>query len=93
MYEIIEQFANDRGITPEDAAQMATLITGHILSKVPQLRQVIDDVFANVETEKLKEHIGKLIVLLQKDHLDKFRTWIMPQAHITIHQSGNDQLL
>jgi len=79
MYQIVEQLANDTGVSPDDANYIFTVIAGHLVGKVPALKQVVEDVFTNADAEKLKEHINKLVVLLQQEGMDKFRTWQMPQ--------------
>ena len=83
MYPVIEQIAQDTGMSLEEAGYAFKMFTGELLNKVPQLEQVVEDVFADVETEKLNEHIRKVIVQLQKD-LAGFKTWTMPETFDTI---------
>ena len=93
MQQIIEQLANDTGIACDEANYIFIAITSHLVYKIPALQQVIEDVFANVDPEKLREHINKLAILLQKQGMDKFKTWQMPQQAESSRQSGSDQIL
>ena len=93
MYQIVEQLANDTGITPDDANYIFTAIAGHLVGKIPALKQVVEDVFANADSEKLKEHINKLVVLLQQEGMDKFKTWQMPQQAERTWQVKSEEIL
>jgi hypothetical protein len=74
MYQIIEQLASDAGITIDDAAYIFTVISDHMINKIPELRQVIEDIFTNADADKLKEHVSKMIILLQQQYINKFKT-------------------
>jgi hypothetical protein len=93
MYPIIERLVSDTGITVDDANYIFTAISGDLITKIPPLKQVIEDVFANAEPDKLKEHINKMIVLLQQQGMEAYKTWSMPQPVGRIRQSGNNQIL
>lgn len=93
MYQIIEQLASDTGVTIDDADYIFSVIAGHMINKIPELRQVIEDIFTNADADKLKEHVNKMIILLQQQHMDKFKTWSTPQLTHQIRQTGNDQIL
>jgi hypothetical protein len=93
MYPIIERLASDTGITIDDANYIFTIISGDLVTKIPPLKQVIEDIFENAEPDQLKEHINKMIILLQRDGMEAYKTWSMPQAVRRIRQSGNNQIL
>ncbi|MEP7374278.1 MAG: hypothetical protein ABI675_12860 [Chitinophagaceae bacterium] len=93
MYQIVEQVANDTGITPDDVNYIFSVIAGHLVGKIPALKQVVEDVFANADTEKLKEHLNKLALLLQKEDMDKFKTWQMPRQAERTWQVKADEIL
>lgn len=93
MCQLIEQLASDKGISVDDANYIFIFISGHLLSKIPALSQVFEDVFENAEADKLQEHINKAIRLIQQQQWeDKFKDCIMPpQAH-SHHQIGGGEL-
>ena len=92
MYQIIEQLASDTGVTIDDATYIFTVISEQMISKIPELKQVIDDIFTNADADKLKEHVSKMIVLLQQQYINKFKAWSTPQATHQIRETGNDQI-
>ena len=73
MQQIIELLASDTGIAFDEANYIFIAITNQLVNKIPALQQVIEDVFANADPEKLREHINKLVVLLQQQGIDKFK--------------------
>ena len=93
MYPVIEQIAHDTGIGIEQAGYAFRIIATELLNKIPQLEQIIDDVFAHAEADKLKEHVSKVIMLLQQQEMDVFKTWTMPQTTDRIPYSGNIHIL
>ena len=93
MYQIVEQLASDTGISTDDANYIFTVIAGRLVDKIPALEQVVEDVFANADTEKLKEHLTKLAVRLQQEGMDKFKTWQMPQQAERTWQVKTDEIL
>ena len=93
MYPIIERLASERGIAPDDVNYIFSGIFDHLVSIVPELKQVIEDVFENAGEEDLKVHINKMIILLQRQDLDIFKTWSMPQPIGSIKQPGCDTIL
>ena len=93
MYQIVEQLADETGISPDDADYIFSAIAGRLVGKIPALKQVIEDVFANADTEKLKEHLNKLVVLLQQEGMDKFKSWQMPRQEERTWQVKTDEIL
>ena len=93
MYQIVEQLANDTGISTDDANYFFSIIAGHLVDKIPALKQVVEDVFENADPEKLKEHLNKLAVLLQQEGMDKFKTWQMPRQEERTWQVKTDEIL
>ena len=93
MQQIIEQLANDAGIAIDEANYIFIAITSQLVAKIPALQQVIEDVFQNVDADKLKEHINKLILLLQEQQSkETFGAWIIPKRNEIKHQEGNHPL-
>ena len=92
MCRIIDQLVSERGFTPDDANYIFTVISDHLIEKIPALKQVMEDVFADVPDDKLQEHISKMIVLLQQHGMKAFKTWQMPHQSI-IRQPGCSRIL
>lgn len=93
MCRIVDQLATERGIRPDDANYIFTCISGHLINKIPALKGVIEDVFADEPADdKLQEDINKAVILLQQHMMREFRTWQMPNQSIT-RQQGNDEIL
>ena len=65
MCQIIEQVSSDMGIAVEDATRIFSLFSAFLVSKIPELRQVVNDVFEDVEADILSQHIKKLVSLLE----------------------------
>ena len=93
MCQIIYQLASERGIKPDDANFIFAGISAHLVNKIPALKKVIEDVFADEEVdEQLQEDISKAVILLQQHTMKAFQTWHMPNQSI-IRQEGSDQIL
>ena len=87
MCKLIEKLANDKGINVDDANYIYTFISGYLVSKIPALSQLIEDIFENAEADKLKEHISKAIELMQRQQWkEKFKDYMMPPQ---VHSSSN----
>lgn len=92
MCQIIQQLAREKGVTPDDANYVFTLISDLLVSRIPALKQVLEDVFANAGDDKLSEHISKMIIHLAQHGKKEFETWQMPLQSI-IRQPGSDLIL
>jgi uncharacterized protein YbcC (UPF0753/DUF2309 family) len=90
MLQVIEQLAHKTGIPIEDTDFFFTAISSELVSKIPALQQVIQDIFENAESEKLKEHINEMIILLlEQQFMEKFGEWKIPHQTEIIHFRGN----
>ena len=74
MYQVLKQMANDNGLSIEDTNRIFTAFSGIIVNKIPQLKQVITDVFTNADDELLQEHINRSSALIQQQESDKHKT-------------------
>lgn len=93
MQQIIEQLAADAGTTVEEANIIFTAISTLLISKIPALAQIIEDVFENAEADKLKTHIRKLIIHLEEQQCkEAFSEWMLPQQNQTTHQEQGNEL-
>lgn len=93
MCRIIDQLASERGIKPDDADYIFTCISTHLANKIPALKEVIEDVFADeTADDKLQEDISKAIIRLQLHTTKVFQTWLMPNQSI-IREQGSDDIL
>ena len=89
MQQIIKQLANETGITIDEVNYIFIAFSSQLVNKIPALQQVIEDVFENVEDDKLKGHINKLILHLQEQQCkETYGAWIIPQRNEIIHQEG-----
>ncbi|MBC7935069.1 MAG: hypothetical protein H7Y86_06890 [Rhizobacter sp.] len=68
MCQLIEKIATDKGINVEDANYIFTFISDHLLSKIPALSRVIEDVFENADESILLEHVDKAIHLFSSSN-------------------------
>lgn len=73
MHQVIEQLANDTGLSIADTNRIFTEFSVIIVKKIPQLGQVINDVFTNADEELLQEHIKRLSALIQQQESDKHK--------------------
>jgi hypothetical protein len=93
MQQIIEQLASDAGIGLDEAKCFFTAISGLIVARVPSLKIIIDDVATQAEDCVLKEHINRLIILLQEQQSrELFGNWIIPQRNETTHRAEYNEL-
>lgn len=95
MCRIVDELAVENGVLPDAANRIFAGITALLVKKIPELEQVLDDVFNECEDDKLREHTGRMAKIIQEHHWkDKFRDRQMPpQGHIIIPSGGGDQLL
>ena len=93
MCQIIEQVSSDMGIAVEDATRIFSLFSAFLVSKIPELRQVVNDVFDDVEADILSQHIKKLVSLLEKQSMGNFNTWTMPEQPESVRKSFSDLIL
>ena len=92
MCQLTEQLASETGINVDDVNYIFTVISGHLLSKIPALSQVMDAVFENENTDELHEHLNNAIKLIQQQQWqEKFKGWTPPPTYI-IHQRGDGSL-
>ncbi|HQW82875.1 MAG TPA: hypothetical protein PK987_00355 [Ferruginibacter sp.] len=73
MYQDLKQFANNNGLSIADTSLIFSELSGIIISKIPQLRQVINDVITNADDELLQEHVIRLSVLIQQQESDRHK--------------------
>lgn len=68
-------------------------ISAHLVNKIPALKEVIEDVFADEGADdKLQEDISKAVILLQLHTMKAFQTWRMPDQSV-IREQGSDDIL
>jgi len=92
MCQIIEQLAGERGIRPDDANYIFNVISDHLVNRIPALKQVMEDIFAEAGDDELQVHISKMIIILQQPSVEAFKTWQM-QHQFIIKRQGTDQIL
>lgn len=93
MCQLIEKAASDAGISSESANAIFAVFTSHLIGKVPELSQLIDDVFADIDTELLQQHINRAASLIQQREADKYKFWGIPLQQIgMIKNTGKGEL-
>ena len=92
MCRLIDRLASEKGLLREDANCVFAFVTEHLINKVPALKQIIEDVFEESEDDKIKADIEKMITPLQQKHMERFKTWQMPDAAF-IRQTGCQYIL
>lgn len=92
MNEIFEKVAMEKGLTTDEVIDIFSIFTMFILSKVPQLKYVIEDISINADPDKLKEHINNMIAVFQMHNEDVFKTWTMPESSYIFRQNENAPL-
>ena len=92
MQQFLEQLAHDNGISIEDAGNLFTAFTSIITDKLPQLKQLIDDVFENANADVLQQHINKAITQFQQKESGRYKSWIIPhyQTDFIKHTGGGE---
>ncbi len=88
MCQLIEKAASDAGISIEGANTVFTVFTSHLIGKVPELSQLINDVFADIDAELLQEHISRAASLIQQHEADKYKSWHIPPQQFSITRSS-----
>ena len=84
MQQIIEQLASDAGIGYDQAKCIFMAISGLLMSRVPALKIVIEDIIENVDDNTIKEHIKKMIMQLQEQQgKESFADWMIPGQNET----------
>jgi len=92
MNSMIEQIAKDKDLAIGDVKDIFEKFSMQLSGRIPELKQVIEDVVTNEEPDKLKEHINKMIIQLQQRHRADFNTWSMPEQNYIIRRSGSGAL-
>ena len=89
MYKFSEQLANECNLSTGDVNVIMMAFLNHLLSKVPAIKQVVDDVLNNASDEILRQHINKLIVELQEQQRkETFGKWLIPERYEVTHREG-----
>jgi hypothetical protein len=95
MQQILEQLANDTGLTIEEAKCLFTAFAALFIARIPALKIIVDDVVDEADENIINEHISKLILLLQEQQCKAaFGNWIIPQPDAGNHKiSGSNSEL
>jgi hypothetical protein len=65
-----------------------------LLSKVPVLKTILEDILENADDIILKEDITKLLLFLQEQQSkERFGSWIIPQQTEIANRDGCSELL
>jgi len=90
MCRIIDQLAIEKDIALAEANYIYVGIISAMITKVPALKQVIEDIFEDAHEDRLKEHIGKMASIIQEQQWkEKFKNCMMlPQSEISIPTEG-----
>ena len=78
MYQLIEKIAGENGMDKEKADSLFRAFSCQISDKIPQLSQIVEDVFGDVDEDLLRQHINRAIAQIQQMEADRHRKWILP---------------
>lgn len=92
MYQIIEKIAIDSGLSSGEARYAYTAIINHLLKEVPELKNVIDSVFAGSEPATLHKEINKMVTLLQYRGMEHLKNINMPEQSYYRFRLNNELL-
>jgi len=92
MYQIIEKIAADSGLSSGQARYAYSEIVNHLLKEVPELKNVIDTVFAGSEPAILQKEINKLVNLLQYRGMEHLRKINIPEQSYYRFRLNNELL-
>ncbi len=93
MCQVIEKAASDAGISIEGANALFVVFIGQVIGKVPELSQLIDDVFAETEEELLRQHVNRAASLIQQHAADSYKAWNLPIEQVRkFRQTGKGEL-
>ncbi len=93
MCQLIEKAASDAGISIEGTNTIFTVFASNLLGKAPELSELTNDVFADIDAELLQKHISRAASLILEHEADKYKSWHVPpqQFSITV-SSGKGEL-
>jgi hypothetical protein len=92
MYNIIVKLAGETGLTENQVEYLFNRFSAELVKKLPQIEQVVQDVFCETGTELLDEHLQRLGSLIQQKKLSGFNNWNMPEMKYPIYHTGSDIL-
>jgi hypothetical protein len=92
MNSIAQQIANDKNLTINDVDDILKGFSKLLANRIPELKQVIEDVIADEDSGKLKEHINRMVILLEDKNAEVFKTWTMPEQNYIFRRCGNGPL-
>lgn len=93
MCQVIEKAAFDAGISIEGANALFVVFINRVIDKVPELSQLIEEVFAETEEELLRQQVNKAASLIQQHAADSYKAWNLPiEAVRKFGQTGKGEL-
>ncbi|MBI3720138.1 MAG: hypothetical protein HY252_16280 [Sphingobacteriales bacterium] len=92
MHRIIVELAGETGLTENQVEYLFDCFSKELVNKLPQIKQVVQDVFDETEKELLDEHLQRLVSLLQQKQLTSFTNWNMPDTKHPIYHTHSDRL-
>lgn len=92
MCRIIDELTHKKGISAEAADFAFTLITDHLVSKIPALQQVVEDIRKDADDTLLNQHINNMVILLQQQQKEALNKGLLFHS-IVIRAYGSDMIL
>lgn len=92
MYQIIEKIASDNGLSSGQASCAYSEIINHLLREVPEMKNVIDSVFAGSGPSILNKEINKMVNLLQYRGMEHLKNISMPEQSYYRFRLNNELL-
>lgn len=79
MCRIIDELAVKNDIKPADANHIFKDITAVVTQKIPELKDVLEDIFEEADEKKLKDHMAKMAsIIQQRQWEEQFKNCMMP---------------
>jgi len=93
MCRIVDELAKKNHIPPADANQIFTGITAIVTQKVPELKDVLEDIFEEADETKLKDHILKMAnIIQQRQWQEQFKSCMMPSQQYNLQPKVKGEL-
>lgn len=93
MCRIIDELAVKNEVKPADANHIFADITAIVTQKVPELKDVLEDIFEEADEKKLKEHIAKMAsIIQQRQWQEQFKSCQMPSQQYNLRPSIKGEL-
>lgn len=93
MCRIVDELAIKNHIPTADANHIFTDITAIVAQKVPELKDVLTDIFEEADETKLKHHIAAMADRIQqRQWQEQFKSCVMPSQQYNLQPKAKGEL-